>query len=598
MRLQCAVTVLLVLLAHFQVEAIWCPDQQLLEEQLATKIAAALQKIFTKSFALLNLSVVISTAYETMDRDQVQLIHLVLDRSLSRLDSPVPVVLASRMNRKIAPHVTIQLLFVQSVDQVKAISDDLEKNYLCVVVLLSSLPVSKKRSIMSTIFAHFLQERYNINVVILVPSLQGVRAYNVQPYTAESCTSTEPVEVDLKDSLIRDLYPERLKNLHGCPLSVIVWDIPPFVKVHWERSDPMSRLEGLDGRILGILASKMNFTLQLVPNEPKGLVGGASFMNGTLTGAYRMLRERRANITVGCASCTPERSTFLATTVPYSQIAYIIVMRARSGYSIYEIMLFPFERYTWLLLGLILGLRRILGRWWCMPAPVLAGWMLWIFVIRASYEASVFNFLHNSPEKPSPRTLEQMFGQGYRFITDHATYRMTLKFPAFQGRTTISPGQPVDVFHALLKAPPKTGAFTSRSFLAEHLVRHRNHRNRMVILAEKIIDNMICMYFPYGSYFAWEISTLLFKMRSFGLFQHHSQILAWNSMPTTSDAPDKPARYAHEDAGAGFARSMGFVLAALNCLMAALCVSIAVFALEHLGHTRRWPRLTWLMERV
>ncbi|KAH8368541.1 hypothetical protein KR084_012830 [Drosophila pseudotakahashii] len=590
--------VVTMLLALFGVQAVLWPDQHPLEEHLATETSATLLKIFTNGFAPYNLSVLISTAYEKMDRDLVILVHRVLYRSLNRPGAPVPVVLDSHLNRKMAPHVLTQLIFVQSAEQAIAIADDMEANNLCVIVLLTSEPVSKQRSIMSKIFAYFLLERYNINVMIVVPSLQGVRTFNVLPYTSSSCASTEPVEMDLKEGGLWDIYPARLKNLHGCPLSVIVWNIPPYMRVHWERSDPMERLEGLDGKLLRILAHKMNFTLELIPNEPAGLLGGSSFVNGTLTGVYQMLRERRANMTIGCAACTPERSTYLAATSPYSQMAYIIVMRARSGYSIYEVMLFPFERYTWLLLGSILGLNWIFGRWWRMPSPVLAGWMLWIFVIRASYEASVFNFIHNGPVKPSPQTLEQTLAAGYRFITDHATYRMTLNLPAFLGKTTITPGQPVDVFDALLKAPPKTGAFTSRAFLADHLVKHRDHRNRLLILAEKIVDNMLCMYFPHGSYFAWEISNLLFNMRSFGLFGHHSQILAWNRMPTTSDAPGKTHHSTHESLATGFAESMGFVLAALNCLMVALGVSIGVFGLELLSQRRRWLGLVWLMERV
>ncbi|XP_017085307.1 uncharacterized protein LOC108117410 [Drosophila eugracilis] len=593
MELRCVVTVLLGL---FGVRAISWPDQYALEDQLATKISEILQKIFNNGFAVHNLNVFISTAYEQMDRDKVILVNRVFYQSFYRSDSPVPIVLASQLDVEMAPHVITQLLFAQNAEQVITIADDVRHNNLCVIVLLTSLPDSKISPIMSRIFEYFLKDRYNINVLILVPSLQKVSAFNVLPYTSTNCMSTEPMEVDVKDGDIWDVFPARLKNLHGCPLSVIVWDIPPYMKIYWKRSDPMTMLEGLDGRLLRIVATKMNFTLKLIPNEPNGLLGGSSFVNGTLTGAYKMLRERKANMTIGCAACTPERSTYLSATSPYSQMSYIIVMRAKGGYSIYEVMMFPFEIYTWLLLGVILCLYWILGRWWRMPSPVLAGWMLWIFVIRASYEASIFNFIHNSPVKPSPRTLEQTLHSGYHFITDHATFRMTLKIPAFTNRTSISAGQPVDVFDALLKAPPKTGAFTSRAFLAHHLVKHRNHRNKLVILAEPIVDNMLCIYFPFGSYFAWEINNLLFNMRSFGIFQHHSQILAWKSMPTTTDAPSKSS--IHESAATGFAESMGFVLAALNCWMAALWISIGVFGLELLSQRRwRWLGLTWLMER-
>ncbi|EDV47500.1 uncharacterized protein LOC6551502 [Drosophila erecta] len=596
MELRCAVAVLLSA-SLCGVRAMLWPQQLALEEQLADQIAATLQKIFTNGLAAHNCSVFISSAYEEMDADRVILVQRVLHRSLYQPNAPVPVVLATEMNRKITAHVFTQLLFVQSAEQAIAIAEGVNRNRMCLIVLLTSQP---KRPIMARIFTYFMQERYNINVVILVPGVQRVQAFNVRPYTPTSCTSVEPVEIDINEGDLWDVFPSRLKNLHGCPLSAVVWDIPPYMRIDWKSSDPMDGLDGLDGKLLRIVARKMNFTLRLIPNEPEGLIGGFSFMNGTFTGAYKMLRERRANITIGCAACTPERSTFLEATSPYSQMAYIIVMRARGGYSIYEVMLFPFEKYTWLLLSTVLGLHWIVGSRWRMPSPILAGWMLWIFVIRASYEASVFNFIHNSPVKPSPRTLEQALNGGFRFITDHATYRMTLQIPSFQGKTSISAGQPVDVFDALMKAPWKTGAFTSRAFLADHLVRHRKHRNRLVILAEKIIDNMLCVYFPYGSYFAWEINNLLFKMRSFGIFQHHSQILAWNSMPTTTDT-DSPGQTIHsstESAVTGFAESMSFVLAALNCLMGALCVSIVVFGLELLSQRRRWTGLAWLFERV
>lgn len=481
----------------------------------------------------------------------------------------------------------------------RAIAADLSTNNLYLIVWLTPLPECEQGPEMSRIFAYFMHERYNINVLILVPSLQNVRAYNVRPYTPKDCMSTAPVELDLKEADIYDLYPRRLKNLHGCPLSVIVWDIVPYMKVHWEKSHPRDQLKGMDGTVLNIVAAKMNFSLRLMRNEPADLIGGTAYVNGTLTGAFKMLRERRANFTLGCAACTPERSTYLAATGPYSQMAYVMVMRPRSGYSMYEVMLFPFNGYAWLLLALLTSLRWLLGRHWRLPSPALVGWMLWIFVIRASYEASVFNFIHNSPVKPLPQTFEQMLALGFRFITDHATYRMTLKMPAFEGRTFISPGGPVDVFDALLKEPGMAAAFTSRAFLAEHLTRHRSSRRRLVILAEKMLDNMLCMYFPPGSYFAWEFSHILFRIRSFGLLQHFAGRLDWSSMPTTSDADARARSHAPEDAAQGRAESMAFVLAAIQGLMGALSVTIAVFCLELLSRRGRgWRRLTWLMERL
>ncbi|XP_017051822.1 uncharacterized protein LOC108095292 [Drosophila ficusphila] len=597
MKLRCAVAVFLVLLSVLQVQAVLWPEQHPLEERLSVTISGTLKNILANAMSTFKFSVFISTAFEKMDRNRVNLVHRVLDQSLRHPKTPVPIILASQLPRRLNTPAAIQLLFVQNAQEAVSAASQLEHNNPCIIVLLLFPPKdSEARVIMSRIFRYFMEERYNINVLVLVPDLEEVRAFNVWPYTPKSCMNLEPVEVDIKEAGLFDIFPRRLKNLHGCPLSVIVWDIPPYMKVHWDREDPLRRLEGLDGKLIRLMAGKMNFTIELVPNEPAGLIGGASFLNGTQTGAYKMLLERRANLTIGCAACTPERATFLAATGPYSQMPYVLVMRARGGYSIYEIMLFPYAESTWLLLFVILCIHILLNRCFRMPSPVLAGWLLWTFIVRASYEASVFNFIHNSPVKPSPRTLQSTLDNGYQFITDHATYRMTLKLPSFTGRTTISPGQPVDVFDALLKSPWGTAAFTSRAFLADHLVKHREHRNRLVILAEKILDNMLCIYFPHGSYFAWEFNMPLFNLRSFGIFQHHAEVLAWKSMPTTTDSTDKSVH--SSDLDKGFAESMGFVLAAFNCLMAALGLSIGVFLLELLSRRRRWSRLAYVMERL
>ncbi|EDW26813.1 GL14588 [Drosophila persimilis] len=542
------------------------------------------------------------TDYEHLDEKESNLVRFVLDYSLRR-EEMVPVVLASKLSSEMSVRVQLQLLFVQSPEQAIAACSALEIKGMYLIVWLTSQPeASIQRSTMSLIFGHFLHRLYNLNVLLLLAHMERstLRAYGFLPYTSGSCASTDPVEMRLQEWRLREMFPFRLGNLHGCPLSVIVWPIAPYMKLRWERRRVKDQIDGLDGVLLRIMATRMNFTIQLMPNEPVGLIGGSSYLNGTMTGAYRMLQDRRANLTLGCAACTPERQIYLTSTWPYTQMPYVIVLKVRSSYSNYEIMLFPFERYTWLLLGGLAIVHRCLRRWGRMPAPAVAGWLLLGFVVRVSYEGSVFNFLHNSPAKPMPHTFEQMVAAGFVFITDHATYRMTLKLPAFKGLVKVTPGQPVDVFDALLKEPPLTGAFTSTAFLATHLTHHKEHRHRFIILAEKILDNMLCMYFPRNSYFSGKINHLLFNMRSFGLFQHHSQRLAWANMPLTTDGKG-PSRKVHQssavDVRAGFAESMGFIVAALNCLCGALAVGICVFALELLSRRPHWRRLALIMER-
>ncbi|BFG02459.1 uncharacterized protein DMAD_01954 [Drosophila madeirensis] len=591
------------ILALLQVQVAAWPVEKSPHLPLVRKLTEALHRIRVNTCAAHNLSLFISTDYEHLDEKEAHLVRCVLDYSLSR-EELVPVVLASQLSPELSVRVRLQLLFVQSPEQAIAACSALEIKGMYLIVWLTSQPeVSVQRSSMSQIFAHFLHRLYNLNVLLLLAHMERstLQAFAFLPYTAGSCASTEPVELPQREWRLREMFPYRLGNMHGCPLSVIVWPIAPYMHLHWEQPRGVDQVEGLDGLLLKLMANKMNFTIQLLPNEPPELVGGSSYLNGTMTGAYRMLLDRRANLTLGSAACTPERQAHLTATWPYSQIAYVIVLKARGRYSNYEIMLFPFERYTWLLLGGLALVHRGLGRYCRLPAPVVAGWLLWSFVVRACYEGSVFNFLHNSPTKPMPHTFEQMLGAGFGVITDHATHRMALKVQAFDGLIQVRPGQPVDIFDALLEEPPLTGAFTSVTFLAYHLTQHKERRQRFVILAEKILDNMLCIYFPRDSYFLDIVNNLLFQMRSFGIFQHHSQRLAWANLPTTTDG--KGARRGRllasaVDVRTGFAESMGFIVAALNCLCSALAVGIGVFGLELLSRRPRWRRLALIMERL
>ncbi|XP_022231122.2 uncharacterized protein LOC111080047 [Drosophila obscura] len=595
--------IVLQILGLLQMQLSAWPVEKSLHEPLVGKITDALHRIRVNTCAAHNLSAFVSTDYEHLGGKEANLVRCILDHSLSR-EELVPVVLASKLSPELSVRVRLQLLFVQSPEQAIAACSALQIKGMYLIVWLTSQPdVSVQRRSMSLIFGHFLHRLYNLQVLLLLAHMERstLTEYAFLPYTSGSCANTEPVELPQRQWRLREMFPYRLGNLHGCPLSVIVWPIAPYMNLRWERHRVEDQIDGLDGLLLRILATRMNFTLQLMPNVPSDLIGGYSYPNGTMTGAYRMLQDRRANLTLGSAACTPERQAHLTATWPYSQIAYVIVLKPRGRYSNYEIMLFPFEPYTWLLLGGLAIVHRCLTlrRWGRVPAPFLAGWLLWSFVVRACYEGSVFNFLHNSPSKPMPHTLEEMLAAGYGFITDHATYRMTLKLPPFQGRIKIREGQPVDIFDALLEEPPLTGAFTSITFLAHHLTQHKERRHRFVILAEKILDNMLCMYFPRDSYFLDIINHLLFRMRSFGLFQHHAQRLAWANLPTTTDGRGtrKRRQLSDVDARVGFAESMGFIVAALNCLCGALAVGVCVFALELLSQRPRWHRLALLIER-
>ncbi|XP_030379259.1 uncharacterized protein LOC115627658 [Scaptodrosophila lebanonensis] len=563
------------------------PLQERLERKLALKLTHTLHLLLERTCAVQNMSVFISTDYTHLEPLQVSLLRRVLSKSLHRVEKPVPVVLDTQLDDYLGPRVQLQLLFAQNAEQVIATASTAHKSKFVIVLFTSRQSWGTQRRIMTNIFSYFLHQRYIIDVVLLLAhtSQATLQSYTFQPYTRRLCESTRPLMLPKRALSAGQPFPHKLQQFYGCPISVIVWQIPPYLEIRWNASTPNERIDGLDADILKLVAAKLNFSLRLVSNEPSNLIGGSTYANGSMTGAYRMLRERRANITLGCAACTSARSQYLTPTLPYFQMQYVIVLLATQNYSAYDIMLFPFDKYTWLLLGISGLLRFLLKRWLGRTLPLLLSrppqsiWLALIFVLRSSYESSVFEFVHNAPAKPMPRTIQELMDRGYKIIADHATYRMTEAMPRLNRITRVVPGQPVDVFHLLDEQPMLTGAFSSKTFLAYHLTKFRQQRGKYAILDEKVVDNMICMYFPYDSYLASVVNTQVIRLRSFGIFNQFFKRFDFGTLPPMT-AEIRRGTPRGKGRTSDFDESMRFLRAALNCLFMVEGLAFCVFVFE------------------
>ncbi|XP_060662514.1 uncharacterized protein LOC132795674 [Drosophila nasuta] len=560
-----------------------------------------LHLILTRSCAAHNQSVYVSTGYrEQLPKEQARLVDRVVDHVLRR-HSQVPMLLDRHLKPQLNLHVQLMLFFVQSTEQFihsaagnSGATSTFKHKFL--VVLLSRSDDESSKEEMSHLFSYMLHQRLNIDVLLLRWQLDAgsVESFTFWPYSEAGCESVEPILQPLRGARLEELYPQKVGNLYGCPLDVIVWHVPPYIELHLERGTELEQqLQGWDAKLLRLMAQRLNFRLRLVANEPPQLIGGESHMNGSFTGAFRMLRQRRANLTCGCAACLPARAKFLSHTVSYNQVEYVIVLRTGRAYSNYEIMLFPFACSTWLLLLSIAALhllQRLFCPNWCLrlPSPIQLGIVMLLYVLRVSYESSIFEFVHNAPVRPLPQTVEQALQADYSFIVDHATHRMAAWLPNLNRRTHIRPGMAVDMFELLLKQEPldgNWGVLSSRDFLDYYLAGHREQRHRFVVLHPKVMNNILCMHLPLGSYMASIISQLLFDLRSFGICQQVSQFVT----------PSVSRDHHQKDA---FGESMRFLYAACYCLLFANTFALGVFALELLSLHSRFRWLSCFFERL
>ncbi|KAL7742773.1 hypothetical protein ACLKA6_019588 [Drosophila palustris] len=585
------------------------------EAKLMISLEHVLHMILTHTCAANNMSIFISTDYrEDLPLPEQRLVERVLGKVLRRhsLDAQVPVVMDRKLRNPLNLHVQLMLFFVEDTQQfLRSVTGNAgatsthKHKFLLVLLAKREQKASETYEKMSQIFRYMLHQRLNIDVLVLLAHLElaTLKSYTFFPFGNE-CESFKPVILPLQQALLTQLYPHKLHNLHGCPLQVIVSEVPPYIEIQPQLKD----IQGWDAQLLKTLARKLNFRVELMANEPPDLVGGATYMNGSFTGAYEMLRQRRGNLTLGCAACLPARAKYFSNTVSYNTVEYIIVLPEGKAYSYYEIMLFPFNESTWLLLivlSFICFIFRLFDapRFRHLPSPVRLGCIMWLFVLRISYEGSIFRFVHNAPGRPLPQSLEQALRQDYDFIMDPSTFRMAASVNGLNECSRAIPGLPVDMFDQLLQLPQgsRTGLLTSRDFLSYHLDRHREQSHRFVILEQKVLNLILCMHLPLGSYLARSISNLLFGLQSFGICQQLVKTPSWASAVATTSTSKPPRgcdalRPAHDNP---FAESMRFLHAAFNCLLFAEFVLIlGIFLLELLSLHPQFRWLSWFFHRL
>jgi len=112
--------------------------------------------------------------------------------------------------------------------------------------------------------AHFW---LHCNVMIQTAQVE-VLVYTYYPYTADSCQEAHPVVVNAFDGQRwmqnSKMFPDKLNQMHGCPLTVLTWHQPPFVEIVESPSGHGRRARGFEFQLVEHLARQMNFTLQLV----------------------------------------------------------------------------------------------------------------------------------------------------------------------------------------------------------------------------------------------------------------------------------------------------------------------------------------------
>ncbi|XP_016948911.1 uncharacterized protein LOC108023783 [Drosophila biarmipes] len=308
--------------------------------------------------------------------------------------------------------------------------------------------------------AHFW---LHCNVMIQTAQVE-VLVYTYYPYTADSCQAAHPVQVNAFDGRHwrrnSKMFPDKLNQMHGCPLTVLTWHQPPFVELVGYASEIGQRAGGFEIQLVEHMARRMNFSLQLADIAVQR-PDAHRLAEGAKEGPIERLQDRKANLSMGYFRKTARRNQLLTTPMSYYSANLVAVLQLeRYRISSLALLAFPFELSVWLLLLLALlihlglhlpgrssspgrhdgsgGLQVValllgaaLAR---LPRPwrhrfIAAHWLWASIPLRISYQSLLFHLIRLQLYSTPSFSLEQLLAEGFQGICTANTERLLLEMP-------------------------------------------------------------------------------------------------------------------------------------------------------------------------
>uniref|UniRef100_A0A182Y3V8 Ionotropic glutamate receptor L-glutamate and glycine-binding domain-containing protein n=1 Tax=Anopheles stephensi TaxID=30069 RepID=A0A182Y3V8_ANOST len=193
----------------------------------------------------------------------------------------------------------------------------------------------------------------NALVILAASDSSEYIAYSYYPYQAGlGCGLAEPRVIGRYANGAWDrlggLFPDKLANLHGCPLTVATVEINPFSMVRTENNRTVHY--GIEVDIVETLAARLNFTIRYVGPKDNSKWGIIQASNST--GLVGMLQRHEADFGFGSLGFSLSRHTYLKMGIPNRMSQMIMAIPPKRPYTSLEKLFQPFTADAWLCIGL------------------------------------------------------------------------------------------------------------------------------------------------------------------------------------------------------------------------------------------------------
>lgn len=128
-------------------------------------------------------------------------------------------------------------------------------------------PDEKMSNELQLILDHCLANYWlHCNVMVQTVRVE-VLIYTYYPYaSAQHCQRAQPQLVNRFDGhhmINSPMFPDKLRQMHRCPLRVLLRHMPPFVELSWNASSEQWQAAGFEMQLVEHLAQHLNFSIVL-----------------------------------------------------------------------------------------------------------------------------------------------------------------------------------------------------------------------------------------------------------------------------------------------------------------------------------------------
>ncbi|CRL05323.1 CLUMA_CG018285, isoform A [Clunio marinus] len=419
---------------------------------------------------------------------------------------------------------------------------------------------------MSEIFQNFwIKHIVNVNVLWKTSDDQNEEAFmfTFYPFHSSECGDTTPVQINTFHDDIwafkAHAFPNKMKNLYGCPLQITLSHQFPFI--YWKDGSlngTIEDLEGVEADLLKVLSETMNFTSNLTMFDEE-ISWGEIYDNGTSTGPVQAVIEGKANFTMGFFTELPERDKYMKASHVYYTSELIFVVPPGKFYTPLEILLSPFQLTVWIFffIAILLALLTIevlsflplevrnfvIGRnvkyaglnvtavvlgvpMHKLPTRNFAKTLLILFtflcfIINNSYRGSLFKNMQKTLTKPPMASNEELFKTDFKFYIYYSDYLLIPELTHIIERSISLDDNEFNLKYDDVTNPDFKGALMSMKDYVKrrNKLKHRNGKTHLRSINDAIFQLNVVTYLNEESNLVHEMNEIILRLIDGGLIK-------------------------------------------------------------------------------